>query len=442
MIYTLFIFKWRFSRIATYLNRLLTYWTKRWMVMLMLSMGVLHAAAQHDVNTWLMDRLEAVRDWRQVDYEAMMDTALLNKDVDALIKCLVVIEYNKSIGADSTALVCVDYVLEEGTNNRIKGVVNYLLQTKYTMMISQNRFDEIEKMACYIDRRWPDNPELKKKSEHWHRLAEAGKNIQPVRINRRKNVTTLELYRQEKYRHFINIHADVNQTKNGRFIVDTGVMSSMILYRHAANEMGVKMLPDSVISCSGSAPDVEFSMQMGVLDSLQIGDITLYNLPVWVSDEEVRYDADGFIGTPDLLRLEYMELSSDSITFRYPVPTKTDDVNFRMNAGDRGSHCIISYCMLDAHPFSFLFDTGGDGVILPSQYASNPDEVYAKIGDQTFCFKHSNSHAFTPYSDSIGILGAPLLGAFKKLCINFRNSHIDYIKKEGVDVMELQLKNK
>ena len=442
MIYTLFIYKWRFSRIATYLNHSLMHGTKRWMTVFMLSMAALHAAAQHDVNTWLIDRLEAVRDWRQVDYETMMDTALLDKDVDALIRCMVAIEYNKSIGADSTALVGVNYVLEEGTNNRIKGVVDYLLNIKYTMMMRQNRFDEIEKMACYIDRRWQDNLELKKKSEHWHRLAEAGKDIQPARIHRRKNVTSLELYRQENHPHFINIHADVNQTKNGRFIVDTGVPTNMILYRHAANAMGVKLLPDSIVTCSGSAPDVDFSMQAGVLDSLQIGDITLYNLPVWVSDEEVRYDADGFIGTPDLSRLEYMELSSDSLTFRHPVADQTDDVNFRMNAGGRGDRCMILSCTLDTHPFSFLLDTGCDGVILPSQYASNPDEVQAKIGGQTFCFRHSSSHAFTPYSDSMGILGAPILGAFKKLCINFRDSHIDYIKKEGVDVMEFQLKNK
>ena len=82
------------------------------MALLMLSMGVLHAAAQHDVNAWLTDRLEAVRDWRQVDYETMMNTALSDKDVDALIRCLVVIEYNKSIGADSMALSLIDYVLE------------------------------------------------------------------------------------------------------------------------------------------------------------------------------------------------------------------------------------------------------------------------------------------------------------------------------------------
>ena len=320
--------------------------------------------------------------------------------------------------------------------------MDYLLKTKYTMMMRQNRFDEIEKMACYIDKRWQDNLELKKKSEHWHRLAEAGKDIQPVRIHRRKNVTSLELYRQENHPHFINIHAHVNQTKNGRFIVDTGATTSMTLYRHAANAMGVRLLPDSIVTCSASAPDVEFSMQAGVLDSLQIGDITLYNLPVWVSDEEVRYDADGFIGTPDLSRLEHIELSSDSLTLRHPVPTQTDDVNFRMNAGDRGDRCMILVCTLDTHPFSFLLDTGCDSFILPSQYTHHPNVVEAQVGGLTLRFRHFGSHAFTPHSDSIGIFGAPLLGAFKKLCINFRDSHIDYIKKEGVDAIKFQIKNK
>ena len=216
----------------------------------------------------------------------------------------------------------------------------------------------------------------------------------------------------------------------------------MILYRQVANRVGVRLLPDSTLVLSGSAPDAAYSIQRGILDSLRLGDITIYNLPILVSDEPVRYDADGFIGTLDLARLEYMELSQDSITFRYPVPQRTEDVNFRMNAGDRGDRCIILSCVLDAHPFSFLLDTGADSFILPPQFAHRKNGVYAQVGGQSMWLGGIHSHSFAPYSDSIGIFGSPLLGAFKKLCINFLDSHIDYIKKTDVDMIEFRMGNK
>lgn len=415
---------------------------KAFTLLFVLCMAVLPTLAQQNVNAWLLDRFEAARSWRQVDFEAMMDTAMLNKDVDALLKCLVVIEYNKSFGADSTALIMVDWLLENGTNERIKGVVDYLLDTKYKLARMQNRYDEIEEMANYLDRRWQENPDLKKKAEHWHRLAKAGRDIPPVTIRRRSDVTSLELYRQEKNRHLINVRADVGQTKDGRFIIDTGYTSSMMLYRHAAEKIGVRLLPDSTFVVSGRSPDTTYLMQMGVLDSVRIGDITLYHLPVCISDEPVKYEADGFIGTPDLARLEYMELSQDSITFRYPVPEKTDDVNFRMNAGDQGDRCIIMSGLLDAHPFSFLFDTGADWFIFPPRYASRKNGLYANIGGQTLWLENLFGHSFIPYEDSLGIFGSPLLMAFKKICFNFRDSHVDYVPKEDADVMMFRVKDR
>ena len=347
-----------------------------WLCFFCIVCGQIHA---QDQNDWLQAQLNASADLRHVDYEEMYVKAL-QKDmgIDPLIKCLVIIDYCRAYGMDSLAIKMADFVLEKANNQQLeKGIAAYLLDLKYRLALLQNRYDEIEQMACYLDRRWQEDYKLMERASHWHRLAKEGKEIRPVSILRSKNTVSLAF------------------------------------------------------------PDVVYSMQLGVVDSLRIDGIKLCNLPVWVSDETNEYDCVGFIGTPDLFRLGYMELSCDSIVFRYPLPEQKAEANFTMNAGKRGERCICLPCTLDGHDSSFVLDTGSNSFLLPRQYAEHKKGFFAEVGGVRMWLEAGMyAHGFIPFSDSRGFWGQPLLWSFERLCINFRDAHVDYIKKKDVKFTE------
>ena len=393
-------------------------------------------AHAQDVNDWLQEQLNASADLRHVDYDEMYDKALQkDKGVNPVIRCLVVIDYCRAYGLDSIAIEMADFLLEKATNQQIKGVINYLLDMKYRLALLQNRYDEIERMACYVDRRWQENPKLMERAGHWHRLASAGKDVLPVSIRRTKDVVSIA-FERDSVGH-VCMDANVNRTQKQRFIVDTGMMSSTILFRDYARQIGVRLLPDSIKASSATHPDIIYTMQLGIVDSLSIDDITFYNLPVWVSDEVIEYDCVGFVGTPDLVRLEYMELSRDSIVFRYPLSEKKGDANFTMNAGARGERCICLPCSLDGHKSSLILDTGSNIFLLPRQYAERTEGFFAEVGGMKMWLGAGMYvHGFIPHVDSRGFWGQPLLWSFERLCFNFRDAHVDYIKKKDVKFTE------
>ncbi len=405
-----------------------------WLCFFCIVCGQIHA---QDQNDWLQAQLNASADLRHVDYEEMYVKAL-QKDmgIDPLIKCLVIIDYCRAYGMDSLAIKMADFVLEKANNQQLeKGIAAYLLDLKYRLALLQNRYDEIEQMACYLDRRWQEDYKLMERASHWHRLAKEGKEIRPVSILRSKNTVSLA-FEKDSAGH-ICFDANVNQVKNRRFILDTGMMSSTILFRKYARQIAVRLLPDSIKAISATYPDVVYSMQLGVVDSLRIDGIKLCNLPVWVSDETNEYDCVGFIGTPDLFRLGYMELSCDSIVFRYPLPEQKAEANFTMNAGKRGERCICLPCTLDGHDSSFVLDTGSNSFLLPRQYAEHKKGFFAEVGGVRMWLEAGMyAHGFIPFSDSRGFWGQPLLWSFERLCINFRDAHVDYIKKKDVKFTE------
>lgn len=390
-----------------------------------------------DVNDWLEAQLNASANMRHVDYDEMYDTAMnSDKGVDWLIGALVVTDYCRAYGLDSLAISMADFILEKVSNPRLtNSVVYYLLDMKCRLALLRNRFDEIEWMASYIDRRWQEQPELKDKASHWQRLATAGKDVGPVCVKRLKNVVSITFERDSD--EHIGIRADVNQTKNHRFILDTGLKSNTILFRKYARQMGVRLLPDSTQACSATNPDVIYNMQLGILDSFCIDGVKFCNLPVWVSDEKENYDCVGIIGTPDLYRLEYVELSRDSIVLRYPLPEQRAEANFTMHAGAHGERCICLPCTLDGHKSSLILDTGSSIFLLPPQYAERPEGFFVEVGGMDMWLEAGRyAHGFVPYADSRGLWGLPLLWSFERLCFNFRDAHVDYIKKKDVKFTE------
>ena len=356
--------------------------------------------------------------------------------MDPLIRSLVVIDYCRAYGLDSLAIEMADFLLEKASNEQMeRGIAAYLLDMKYRLALLQNRYDEIQRMASYINRRWRSNQKLMHRAGRWHRLAEEGKDVAPVRIVRSKDIVSLPFDR-DSVGH-VCVYGNVNKTEKQRFIIDTGMMSSTILFRKYVQKMGVRLLPDSIRASSATHPDVVYSMQLGIIDSLRIDGIKFCNLPVWVSDEAEEYDCVGFIGSPDLVRLEYMELSRDSLVFRYPLPKKKGEANFTMNPGTRGERCICLPCTIEGHKSSLVLDTGSNSFLLPQQYAERTTGFFVEVGGMKMWLEAGmETHGFVPHTDSRGFWGQPLLWSFERLCFNFRDAHVDYVKKKDVEYTE------
>ena len=388
-----------------------------------------------DVNDWITQQLRHSLDLRFVDYDEMYNKAMNNEKIDRLLYFLTLIDFCDAYGVDSLAVALIDTVLVKGSDEELKdGNAAYLLRKKYHKMLLQNRYDEIERMACYIESRWRNNSTLMGWASHWHMMAKAGKDIKPVSIRREKNVVRLAPDTSNGY---MMINAVVNQKKDARFMIDTGMMSSTILSRKLANQINVHMLPDSVFFNNAINLDATYSRQLGIVDSLHIEGITFYNLPVWVYDEVKEYECDGIIGSPDLTRLEYMELSPDSIIFRYPVPEGDKTPNFTMGAGIKGERCICLPYIIDGHKSSFILDTGSDSFMFPPQYTGRKEGFFMEIGKMKVWVEGKfKPHDFASHKDSHGILGRPILKSFERLCFNFRDAHVDYILKPDINHTE------
>lgn len=392
-------------------------------------------AKAEDINDWIVEQLRASLNLRHVDYDKMYAKAMDNHDkVERMLFALAMVDYCDAYALDSLMVTLIDTLLVKGTDSELDGNAAYLLSKKYWMMILQNRYDEIERMACYIDLRWKEDSAWMKRSAHWHRMAEAGKDILPVSIRREKSVVRLA---PDNLQGHMCINVDVNQHKDARFMVDTGELSSTILSRKFANQIGARMLPDSTLVSTADDPNIIGSMQLGVVDSLRIDGIVFYNLPIKVSDLAVGQKCDGIIGAPDLIRLGYMELSYDSIVFRFPPPAHERVANFVMNAGDKGDRSISLPYVIDGHKGTFLLDTGANTFMLPPQYAARKEGFFIEIGGQKIWTEGVfEPHDYVPFEDSRSFLGRPILKSFERLCFNFRDAHVDYIRKPNLEYTE------
>ena len=188
------------------------------------------------------------------------------------------------------------------------------------------------------------------------------------------------------------------------------------------------MLPDSIQLSSANNANEVFYARLGILDSLRFKDVTLYNLPVYVTDEEREFSC--VIGTPDLARFGYIELSNDSLILQQQHNNQSIDPNFTMNPGTKGTKCICIPCMTNGEKNAFILDTGSNGFLLHN--SDKQQMIKAEVGGMKLTIAAGlYSHSFVSTPDAVGFWGIPILWAFKKICIDFNHQHIDFIKKEG-----------
>lgn len=228
------------------------------------------------------------------------------------------------------------------------------------------------------------------------------------------------------------------------FVFDTGA-SRTYLSAQKAQEMGVKLLEGLTLV------NQQHAIQEGFLDSLQVGGITVYNLPVYVGLPD---ETNPFFGFDAILGLDFMKaIGETQIYYRdkkivfpahfTPLPATGSNMlifnipHFKAKENDKELH--------------FKLDTGHATSELSYQYAKKNAEVIARQGVEetivmgsynqmayqkvkvipyiTFDIGHRKVnitpiHVLTEQPKSIinydGIMGMDLIRLSQKVTINFR----------------------
>ena len=223
-----------------------------------------------DLNEYLLDRLTASWQCRQVDYEDMTNVVLNNKDnLDSYLRGLAFVEIMRSEGNDSMTIKMIDKLFELYNDSRIAGMRDYLLDTKKRLLLLDNRYDEIREMANYVGKRWPDDTDLQQWVIRYKRLADAAKDTKPVILKWVKNESRLAANKNLTYQNdslpFMTFNAKFNGVETDKLFMDTGLMTSMNIMRSFADKIGVRLLPDSLQMRSANRYGKVFNMQLGIL---------------------------------------------------------------------------------------------------------------------------------------------------------------------------------
>ena len=399
-----------------------------------------------DLNEYLLDRLTASWQCRQVDYEDMTNVVLNNKDnLDSYLRGLAFVEIMRSEGNDSMTIKMIDKLFELYNDSRIAGMRDYLLDTKKRLLLLDNRYNEISEMANYVGKRWPDDADMQQWVIRHKRLADAAKDIKPVILKWGKNESRLAANKNLTYQNdslpFMTFNAKFNGVETDKLFMDTGLMTSMNIMRSFADKIGVRLLPDSLQMRSANRYGKVFNLQLGILDSLQLGNVIIYNLPVYISDEEDQYGNIGVIGAPDLARFGYVELTADSLILKKQSGYEEKESNFTMNPGIKGTKCICLPCICQGRTSKFILDTGSNSFLIPE--GDNTAEIVAQVGEQNLEIAAGMySHPLVEEHDAIGFWGIPILWALDRICLDFKHTHVDFIRRKGVsNTLRLASKN-
>ena len=181
----------------------------------------------------------------------------------------------------------------------------------------------------------------------------------------------------------IKLLPDKNKSSNGIFfnakwnginlrtIFDTGFSSCYIYNRALAEKMGIKLNTKDTIMLNNGASRV----LSGVVDSLELGEFTIKNVPVVVNIERVdsadsaQVKCDSFmnstfdivLGIPVIRHLGVIEFDFAKNTMSFPQKTITDNKRnlYIDNTGLKALYMNMKICNAN---FLTHFDTGGEGM--------------------------------------------------------------------------------
>jgi predicted aspartyl protease/tetratricopeptide (TPR) repeat protein len=166
----------------------------------------------------------------------------------------------------------------------------------------------------------------------------------------------------------ILIKAKINSGPEQRFIVDTGASQSVI-DKSAANAMGTRAISTFSVTSGSKAVPLGYTK----LNSVTIGDITLSDIPVLITDlSGIGEKPAGLIGANILRRfLVTIDFDEKKLIFADPrkVTVAKDAIAIPTKPAFGGTAMIIKAELDEKPPINFLVDTGASFNNLPQALA-------------------------------------------------------------------------
>jgi predicted aspartyl protease len=240
------------------------------------------------------------------------------------------------------------------------------------------------------------------------------------------------------------------------FLFDTGGDISVICKSYA-EKLKLRRL-DATIDVKGTSGKSN-SSEVAVADSIQLGDIIVYNVVFLVlPDEKLTFPQanlviHGIIGFPVMFQLKELRFSKDGFL---TIPVKTSYSNLN-NLAMNGSKSIVQF-ISDRDTLALLFDTGANASELYKSYYEKhksdieknaiPDSLtYGSLGETTlkqiykirdFPFDFEKKRVVIPYvsvytNDSRkdhqnfdGCVGQDLISLFNEMIIDYEYMYVDF----------------
>ena len=171
------------------------------------------------------------------------------------------------------------------------------------------------------------------------------------------------------------IQASINGMEAERFVIDTGAVSS-ILSRRFCERAQIDFVVETPRLVSDGAGNT-LSLYPTIVDRLEIGDIALYNVPVFVMDLPAELPIAGVIAPLDTFREQSVELDMKSRRLRLLTGAQADlkDWTGSWGAAVRSTPLIwvgtqvYVEAEVDGLPGLFMFDTGADHNLVDPEVA-------------------------------------------------------------------------
>lgn len=203
------------------------------------------------------------------------------------------------------------------------------------------------------------------------RIGKALADVPAPRLERPDRTVTVPMKCEAVGRgHHLYIPVEVNgQTRD--FVFDTGCSSGCFVSEHYAEEVGLRIVADS-IPVSGMA--VGF-VRLAVADSLRIGEMVYRHPYFLVAPPDPEVDAefafDGVIGCDLLRAVGEVVVDNETGVFRFPAQPSDGEPDMYLSGNI--PRVRIEY---DGEPFEMVFDTGNVKSGLDSGFAQRfPDAV-------------------------------------------------------------------
>ena len=259
------------------------------------------------------------------------------------------------------------------------------------------------------------------------------------------------------------IHASMNGGPAIPFVFDTGAECNCIIYEEYVEQYNIRLLDDDMGMIVRNAHSSTQQTKMGMIDSLSLGDVVVYNIPVLILSGEIDLPDNATYTPKTVIGWKLMETIGKIQIYPQEeklILIKSDSVENKANNMMLygGKNPIVEIRLDNNERLNMILDTGSSSTCLSSQYYKDNEqwiletlkEDESTLGAgfgyrkkmKTFIIPHlsfqfgeialklNDLEVIPDMKQPIGggLLGLDFIRQFKKITLSFKDTYIDVEK--------------